>query len=127
MKRRINSSKAPKVIGPYSQAIVISNYLFTAGTIHLSGSGELTGNTPQEKMRQVMVNLKFILNKANFDFDNVVKVTVYLTNLHEIDQINEVYKSFMNEPYPARETIQVSRLPKGADIEVSMIAYKDIK
>jgi 2-iminobutanoate/2-iminopropanoate deaminase len=124
MKQAINTNKSPQAIGPYSQAIVSGNFVFTSGQIPLTPEGNLVIGTIEEKMHQVMKNLDAILCASGVTFANVVKTTIYLTDVSFFNRINMVYKQYMKEPYPARETVIVKELPKGADIEVSLIALK---
>jgi 2-iminobutanoate/2-iminopropanoate deaminase len=125
MKQKIKTDKAPKVIGPYSQAIVNGNLIFTSGQIHVTPDGKLLQGTIEEQIHQVMKNLQAILQAAGVDFSAVVKTTIYITDMSQYGKVNEVYASYMNEPYPARETVCVKELPAGARVEISMIAIKE--
>ncbi|OGY40358.1 MAG: hypothetical protein A2570_03730 [Candidatus Brennerbacteria bacterium RIFOXYD1_FULL_41_16] len=124
MKQKIETNQAPKAIGPYSQAIVAGNFIFTAGQIHLTPNGELLEGTIEEKTNQVMQNLQAILTASGVTFDYVVRTTAYITDESIFRRVNAVYLKFMKEPYPARETVVVKALPMGAEIEISMIAIK---
>jgi 2-iminobutanoate/2-iminopropanoate deaminase len=124
MKSKIETDKAPKATGPFSQGIVANNFVFTAGQIHLTLEGKLLEGTIEEKTHQVMKNLRAILEAENLDFKNVVKTTIYVTDMSVYGKINEVYGSYMSDPYPARETICVRALPLGAEVEISMIAVR---
>jgi 2-iminobutanoate/2-iminopropanoate deaminase len=126
MKQQIKANKAPLAIGPYSQGIIQDKYIFTAGQIHLTANGELLKGSIEDKMHQVMRNLGEILKAAGATFANVVKTTVYVTNMSKenLERLNKVYVEYMGEPYPARETVCVKQLPKGAEIEISMIAVR---
>jgi len=126
MKRIIQTTDAPEPIGPYSQAIFINNTLYTSGQIALEpGSGKLILDTIANETEQVMKNLKAILACENMTFDNVVKSTIYITNMDDFGAINEVYGSCFKDSYaPARETVQVVKLPKNVNVEISVIAYK---
>jgi 2-iminobutanoate/2-iminopropanoate deaminase len=124
MKIKIETKFAPRAIGPYSQAIKIYNMVFTAGQIPLTTEGKLVEGTIEEQVHQTMDNLTVILKDAGVGFDNVVKTTIYVTDLSLFSRINEIYKSYFEDIYPARETVQVSALPKGAKLEISMIAVK---
>jgi len=124
IKQKIVTKKAPAAIGPYSQAIVVGNFVFTAGQIHLKPNGELLAGTVEEKMHQVMKNLEAVLQASGVNFSDVVKTTAYITDESMFRRINTVYSEYMNEPYPARETVVVKSLPMGAEIEISMIAVK---
>jgi 2-iminobutanoate/2-iminopropanoate deaminase len=124
MKKSIHTDNAPKAVGPYSQAIVSNNLVFTSGQIHLNSKSELVNGTIGEKTKQVMNNLSEVLAAAGLSFDNVLKVTIYVTDMSNYAEINEVYATYLKEPFPARELICVKALPLGADIEISMIASK---
>jgi 2-iminobutanoate/2-iminopropanoate deaminase len=124
MKKRIDSPHAPAATAHFSQAIQAGNLIFTAGQIHLNASGELLTGTIEEETHQVMKNLKAVLEAAGASFKDVVKASVYLTDLSVYPKVKEVYASYMSEPYPARETIGANELPLGARVEISMIAVK---
>ena len=124
MKIEVTSIKAPKAIGPYSQGIMNGNFVFTSGQIYLTVDGKLLEGTIEEQTHQVMKNLQVILEAAGVGFENVVKTTIYVASMEDFGRINEVYMTYFNKPYPARETIGVKELPKGAKIEISMIAIK---
>jgi len=124
-KTIINTSGAPAPIGPYNQAIQAANMLFISGQICLDpASSELKNKDIQQETHQVMHNLKAILYEAGMDFSNVVKTTIYITDMNRFAEINEVYGKYFNDSFPARETVQVSALPKLVNVEVSMIAVK---
>ncbi|MCX8491538.1 MAG: RidA family protein [Cyclobacteriaceae bacterium] len=122
-KEVIYSSNAPEPIGPYSQAIKAGNILFVSGQIAINkASGEMITATIAEETEQVMKNLSEILLAANMDFGNVVKCTIFLKDMNTFPNVNEVYgKRFSANP-PARETVEVSRLPKDVNVEISCIA-----
>ena len=124
MKKIILTDKAPAPIGPYNQAILIGNTLYTSGQIAINpASGDLVLNSIEEETEQVMQNLKFVLEAANMNFDNVIKTTIFIMNMGDFARINTIYGNYFNiETAPARETVQVSGLPKGVNIEISMIA-----
>lgn len=124
MKTKIETSKAPKAIGPYSQAIINDGFIFISGQIYLTPDGTLVEGTIEEQAHQVMENLKAVIKAAGASFADVVKTTMYITDMSDFGKINEVYKSYMTQPYPARETVGVKELPKGVKIEISMIAMK---
>jgi 2-iminobutanoate/2-iminopropanoate deaminase len=125
MKNIIKTSNAPQAIGPYSQGLIAGDFVFTSGQIHLTPDGKLVEGTVEEQMHQVMKNLEAILEAGNVTFKNVVKTTIYVTDISDFEKMNEVYKIYMSEPYPARETVSVGKLPKGARFEISMVAVKD--
>jgi 2-iminobutanoate/2-iminopropanoate deaminase len=123
MKKIINSAKAPAPIGPYSQAVLAGNTLYVSGQIALNAAdGSLvTGDIVQET-HQVMHNLKHILAEAGAEFSNVVKCTIFVKDLNNFAAINEVYGGYFSSQPPARETVEVSRLPKDVNVEISCIA-----
>jgi len=121
----INTNNAPAPIGPYSQATVAGNFVFVSGQIPLNPvTGELitTGITDEAVM--VMENIKAILTEAGIGFENIVKTSIFLTDLGNFGQVNEVYGKYFSANFPARETVQVSALPKGVNVEISVIAVK---
>ena len=122
-KQIINSTEAPAPIGPYSQAVQHGNTLYVSGQIALDAkSGQLVGGTIQEETHQVMKNLKAILAAANMDFNHVVKCSIFVKDLGNFVAINEVYGQYFISNPPARETVEVSRLPKDVQVEISCIA-----
>ncbi|MEK7527967.1 MAG: RidA family protein [Patescibacteria group bacterium] len=124
MKTKIESKNAPKVIGPYSQAVMVGDFIFTSGQIYITVEGKLLEGTIEEQTHQVMKNLKAVLEEAGVTFDNVVKTTIYVTDMSVYSKINEVYESYFSGIFPARETVAVAALPAGAKLEISMIAVK---
>lgn len=107
---------------PYSQAIIANGFVFTQGVICLTPDGNLLEGPFEDQLKQVLYNLKEILHAAGTSLDKVVKTTIYVTDLSTYREINEIYTTFMTEPYPARETVCVKELPLGATVEISMIA-----
>jgi len=124
MKEAVSTNKSPLATGPFSQAIKIDNFVFTSGQIYLTTEGKLLEGTIEEKTHQVLNNLKNILDEAGCSFENVVKTTIYVTDMSVYGKINEVYRGYFKEPYPAREVVCVQALPLGAEVEISMIAVK---
>lgn len=126
MKKIIITKSAPAPIGPYSQAIFVNNTLYTSGQIAIHPeTNELIINDISSETRQAMNNLKAVLNASNMSFENVVKTTIYITNMDEFSIINSVYGSFFDaDKAPARETVQVAKLPKNVHVEISAIAVK---
>lgn len=125
MKTIINTNNAPAPIGPYSQAILAGGFLFVSGQIPIDPlSGELINSDIKAEATQVMENIKAILTEAGLGFDNIVKTSIFLTDLQNFVQVNEVYGTYFTADFPARETIQVSALPKGVNVEISVIAVK---
>ena len=124
MKKIIKTENAPKPIGPYNQAVIAGNYMFISGQIALNpNSGQLITDEIKRETTQVMENLKAILSEASLTFENVVKTTIFLSNMDDFADVNEIYGSYLNDSTaPARETVQVSKLPVGVNVEISMIA-----
>tara|TARA_B100000941_G_C28477860_1_gene540345 strand:- start:521 stop:901 length:381 start_codon:yes stop_codon:yes gene_type:complete len=124
MKKIINTDKSPAPIGPYNQAILKNNMLFISGQIALDPvSMKLNNETIEEETNQVMLNLKNILKEANMDFDNVVKTSIFLSDMNLFNKVNDIYgKYIIKEDEPARETIAVKTLPMNVNVEISMIA-----
>lgn len=121
----IYTDDAPEPIGPYSQAVYINGMLFVSGQIPLDPfSGALIKNGIEEETEQVMQNLKAILHAAEMDFSNVVKCSIFLSDMHDFPKVNEVYGKYFKTNPPARETVEVSVLPKNASIEISCIAVR---
>lgn len=123
--KKIQTALAPKAIGPYSQAIDLGDLVFVSGQIPLDPKTmEVVGDSIEDQTTQVMKNLEAILAEANLTFTNVVKFTIYLTDLADFDTINQTYAQFLTEPYPARATIEVSKLPKNVKVEIDLIAKR---
>lgn len=124
MKTIISTPKAPAPIGPYSQAVKHGNMLFTSGQIAFNPeTNALVLDDIKSETKQVMTNMKAVLEAANMTFENVVKTSIFISDMDNFAQINEVYGSYFNEATaPARETVQVARLPKDVNVEISMIA-----
>lgn len=122
-KKIINTQNAPAPIGPYNQALLAKGTLYISGQICIDpASGSLKNRDIQDETHQVMQNLKNILAEAGMTFDNVVKTTIFITDMNQFSEINEVYGKYFSGVFPARETVQVSALPKLANVEISMIA-----
>ncbi len=124
-KRVISSAKAPKAVGPYSQAVESDGFLFVSGQIPIDATtGEFVPGGIKEQAVQVFKNIGYILEEAGYSFDNIVKSTVFLADMKDFAAMNEVYAQFYKEPYPARAAFGVVSLPKGALVEVEVIASK---
>ena len=122
-KHIITTSEAPAPIGPYNQAVETGNFLFISGQVCIDpATGQLKNADIKEETNQVMHNLSAILAKAGLDFGNVVKTSIFLTDMNQFSQVNEVYGSYFKSDFPARETVQVSALPRFVNVEISMIA-----
>lgn len=126
MKKIINTLNAPAPIGPYNQAVLAGNTLYTSGQIALHPTTmELVLDSISAETKQVMENMKAVLEAAHFSFEHVVKSTIFITDMNDFAAINKVYGSYFNEnTAPARETVQVAGLPKGVNVEISMIAVQ---
>ena len=124
MKKIIFTEKAPAPIGPYSQAVLSGNTLYTSGQIALHPeTGELVTGDIETETKQVMENMKAVLDAAGMTFENVIKTTIFISDMNDFVKINGVYGSYFNEKTaPARETVQVAKLPKSVNVEISMIA-----
>lgn len=124
-KTVIYSDQAPEPIGPYSQAIQAGNLLFVSGQIAIDrNSGNLVSGSLADETRQVMKNLKAVLNAAGMDFSHVVKCSIFLKDMNSFAEVNTIYGEYFNANPPARETVEVSRLPKDVRVEISCIAVK---
>lgn len=122
----IHSDRAPKAIGPYSQAVRSGNTLYLSGQTPLDpATGELVAGDISAQAKQVFENLKAVLAAADVSFDAVVRVGIYLTDLGNFAAVNDIMKQYFNEPYPARSTIGVAALPRAAQVEIDMIATFD--
>lgn len=124
MNTKVDTSGAPKATGPFSQAIVNGNLVYTSGQIYLTTEGKLLEGTIEEQTHQIMKNLKAVLEGAEVSFSNVVKTTIYVTDMSVYGKINEVYGTYFSDPFPAREVVCVQALPLGANVEISMVAIK---
>ena len=125
-KSAVSSPDAPKAIGPYSQAIRAGHLLFVSGQIPLDpASGSLVAGDVAAQTRRVMENLGAVLESAGLSFASVVRTTIYLADMGDFAAVNDVYGSYFREPFPARATVQVARLPKDARVEIDAVAYLD--
>lgn len=126
MKKIIFTDKAPAPIGPYNQAVLSGDTLYTSGQIALHPeTGELITNNIETETKQVMENMKAVLEAADMNFEQVVKVSIFISDMNNFAKINSVYATYFNEKTaPARETVQVACLPKNVNVEISMIAVK---
>ncbi|MDQ7056846.1 MAG: RidA family protein [Persephonella sp.] len=119
----IHTEKAPEAIGPYSQAVKYENLLFISGQIAIDPeTQEFTGGDAKQQTERVMENIKAILEEAGLNFNHVIKTTIYLKNIQDFEAVNEVYGRYFTEHKPARATVEVSNLPKGALVEIEAIA-----
>ncbi|WP_077623601.1 RidA family protein [Sediminibacillus massiliensis] len=124
VRKEIQTRQAPQAIGPYSQAIEAGGFVYVSGQIPIDPA---TGNVVEgieQQTHQVMNNLQAVLEAAELSFANVVKFTIYITSMDDFAKVNEVYAGYLEQPYPARATVEVSRLPKGVAIEMDVVAVK---
>ena len=123
MKKVINTNNAPAPIGPYSQAVAAGGFLFVSGQIPSNpATGEIVSGDIKAEAKQVMENIKAILTEERLSFGNVVKTSIFLTDMGNFAQVNEVYGTYFTDQFPARETVQVAALPKNVNVEISVIA-----
>ena len=125
MKTIINSENAPAPIGPYSQAVLAGNTLFASGQIAINPkTGELNMDSIEDETEQVMKNIQAVLQEANMTFENIVKCSIFLSDMDSFSRVNEIYGKYFSTNPPARETVEVSCLPKSVNVEISFIAIK---
>ncbi len=123
MKKVINTNQAPAAIGPYSQAIKVGNLVYTSGQIPIDpATGNFVEGGIKEQTRQSLTNIKAILEETGLSMNNVVKTTVFLADMNDFADMNSVYAEFFSEPYPARSAVAVKTLPKGALVEIEVVA-----
>ena len=125
LKQTVFTESAPKPIGPYSQAVVAGNLVFVSGQIALDiKTSQILNNDIKTETKMIMENIRNILEKAGTKLENIVKTTIYLTDIKLFSEMNEIYSKYFSSDFPARETVQVAALPKGARIEISVVAVK---
>lgn len=125
MKNIVNTEMAPSAIGPYSQGVSVGDFIFFSGQIPLDPkTGEMVESDIKVQTKQSLENVKALLNDQELDFSNVVKTTVFLDNMDDFAAMNEIYANYFVAPFPARSAVAVDKLPKGALVEVEVIAYK---
>jgi len=123
MKKEIYSNNAPKPIGPYSQCIKYGNMIFISGQISINPkTNEIITNNISEETKMVMENISNILKESNCTFKNIVKCSIFLSDMDLFQKVNEIYSQYFSNPFPARETVEVSKLPKNVNVEISAIA-----
>ncbi|RYZ44587.1 MAG: RidA family protein [Sphingobacteriales bacterium] len=124
-KKIINTTDAPAPIGPYSQAVKAGSLLFVSGQVAINpATGDVDAKDIKEETVQVMKNLEAILHEAQMDFNNVIKTTIFLSDMYLFSTVNEIYASYFTGDYPARETVAVKGLPKNVNVEISVIASR---
>ena len=125
MKKIINTTQAPAPIGPYAQAVAAGGFLFASGQIAIDpSSGQLITINIIQETTQVMRNIGAVLAEAGMDYSHIVKTTIFLKDMEQFALVNDVYGNYFKSDFPARETVQVSRLPKDVNVEISVIAFK---
>lgn len=125
MNKIINTTNAPAPIGPYNQAVIANGFLFLSGQIAINPeSGVVIQSSVAEETHQVMRNIKAVLLEAGYNFEDVVKTTIFLSDMDLFAEINDIYGSYFEKNFPARETVAVKGLPKGVNVEISITAYK---
>ncbi|MDO3681504.1 RidA family protein [Paenibacillus ehimensis] len=124
---RISTDRAPAAIGPYSQAIKFGNLLFTSGQIPLNPEGQLVEGGIAEQTHQVFRNLKAVLEEAGATFESVIKATVFIKDMNQFAQVNEIYAEYFGDHKPARSTVEVARLPKDVFVEIELIAALSVE
>lgn len=122
MKKIIYAPQAPAPLGPYSQAIAVNGLVFLSGQVALDAAGNLVNQTLEAEVRQVMTNLQAVLEAANLGFEHVVKTSIFLTDMQNFQLVNRIYGAYFEHEPPARETVEVSGLPKGVRVEIACIA-----
>ena len=124
-KQVIHTDHAPKAVGPYSQAVMVGDFLYCSGQIAINpANNEVMKVDVKEQTHQVMKNVEAVLKQAQLNFGNVIKTTIFLTDMNDFAMVNEVYASNLQSPYPARSTIAVTALPKGVNVEIEVVAVK---
>lgn len=125
MNKIINTTNAPAPIGPYSQAVIANGFLFLSGQVAINPeNGMVVQSSISEETHQVMRNIKAVLLEAGYGFETIVKTTIFLSDMNLFAEINEIYGSYFESHFPARETVAVKGLPKGVNVEISVTAYK---
>ncbi|MES2828561.1 MAG: RidA family protein [Bacteroidota bacterium] len=125
MNQVIYTSNAPEPIGPYSQAIIANGFLFLSGQVPINPeNGEIVNTGITEETHQVMRNIKALLLEASYEFNDIVKTTIFISDMSLFGEVNDVYSSYFESNFPARETVAVKGLPKGVNVEISLTAYK---
>ena len=125
MKKTVNIPNAPAPVGPYSQAIIHNDLMIASGQIAINPvNGELNTSSISVELNQILKNIDALLESAELKRENILKCSIFLKNMNDFNEVNEIYADYFNEPFPARETVEVARLPKDVNIEISFIAAK---
>jgi len=125
MKKTVNIPNAPAPVGPYSQAIIHNDLMIASGQIAINPvNGEINTSSVAVELNQILKNIDALLESAELKRENILKCSIFLKNMNDFNEVNEIYADYFNEPFPARETVEVARLPKDVNIEISFIAAK---
>jgi 2-iminobutanoate/2-iminopropanoate deaminase len=124
MKKTVNIPNAPSPVGPYSQAVIHNDIMYASGQIAIDPSnGELKNGSVEIELKQILKNIDALLNAAKISRENILKCSIFIKNMDDFELINKIYADYFKEPFPARETVEVARLPKNVNVEISFIAY----
>lgn len=124
MRHTIYSKEAPEPIGPYTQAIQYGNTIFLSGQIGIDRTGEFVSEDVVQQTKQAMKNIGFVLKEAGLSYENIIKTSIFLKDMNDFPKVNDAYDSYFQDQFPARETVEVSRLPKDAKVEISVVVGK---
>ena len=124
MKKTVNIPNAPSPVGPYSQAVIHNEIMYASGQIAIDPSnGELKNDSVEIELKQILKNIDALLNAAKISRENILKCSIFIKNMDDFELINKIYADYFKDPFPARETVEVARLPKDVNVEISFIAY----
>ena len=124
MRHTIYSKEAPEPIGPCTQAVQYGNTIFLSGQIGIDRTGEFVSEDVVQQTNQVMKNIGFVLKEAGLSYENIIKTSIFLKDMNDFPKVNDAYASYFQDQFPARETVEVSRLPKDAKVEISVVVGK---
>ena len=124
MRHTIYSKEAPEPIGPYTQAVQYGNTIFLSGQIGIDRTGEFVSEDVVQQTNQAMKNIGFVLKETGLSYENIIKTSIFLKDMNDFPKVNEAYASYFKDQFPARETVEVSRLPKDAKVEISVVVGK---
>lgn len=124
MRHTIYSKEAPEPIGPYTQAVQYGNTIFLSGQIGIDRTGEFVSEDVVQQTKQAMKNIGFVLKEVGLSYENIIKTSIFLKDMNDFPKVNDAYASYFQDQFPARETVEVSRLPKDAKVEISVVVGK---
>jgi len=124
MRHTIYSKEVPEPIGPYTQAVQYGNTIFLSGQIGIDRTGEFVSEDVVQQTNQAMKNIGFVLKEAGLSYENIIKTSIFLKDMNDFPKVNDAYASYFQDQFPARETVEVSRLPKDAKVEISVVVGK---